>query len=68
MIEKGLRGYSDLVNYPKLMSEFETMNATFKYLSEIGYTTIKNEDYVKMVYDVKDKQTKLNTKNSINPK
>lgn len=61
MIEKGLRGYGDLVNYPELMSEFEIINATFKYLSEIGYTTMRNEDYEKMVHDVKDKQTKLNS-------
>lgn len=26
MIEKGLRGYGDLVNYPELMNEFEVMN------------------------------------------
>lgn len=61
MIEKGLRGYGDLVNYPELMSEFEVMDSTFKYLSEIGYTTMRNEDYEKMVHEVKDKQTKLNS-------
>lgn len=61
MIEKDLRGYGDLVNYPELMNEFENMNATYKYLSEIGYTTMKNEDYEKMVHDVKDTQTKLNS-------
>lgn len=61
MIEKGLGGYGDLVDYPELMSDFEAMNETHKYLSEIGYTTMKNEDYEKMVHDVKDKQTKLNS-------
>jgi hypothetical protein len=61
MIEKDLRGYSDLVDYPELINEFENMNATYKYLSEIGYTTMRNEDYEKMVHDVKDKQTKLNS-------
>lgn len=61
MIEKGLRGYGDLVNYPELISEFEVMDSTFKYLLEIGYTTMRNEDYEKMVHDVKDKQTKLNS-------
>lgn len=60
MIEKGLRGYGDLFDYPELMDEFEMMNATFKYLSDIGYSTMKNEDYEKMVLDVKEKQTKLN--------
>lgn len=63
MIEKGLRGYGDLVDYPELMNDFEAMNATYKYLSEIGYSTMKNEDYEKMVHDVKDKQTKLNSEN-----
>lgn len=61
MIEKGLRGYDDLVNYPELINEFEVMKATFKYLSEIGYSTMRKEDYQRMVYDVKDKQTKLNS-------
>lgn len=61
MIEKGLRGYGDLVDYPELMSEFEAMCEAFNYLSEIGYSTMKNEDYEKMVHDVKDKQTKLNS-------
>ena len=61
MMEKGLRGYGDLVDYPELMNEFEAMNATFKYLSEIGYSTMRNEDYEKMVHDVKDKQRKLNS-------
>ena len=61
IIEKGLKGYSDIVNYPELMNEFEAMNSTFKYLSEIGYTTMKNEDYEKMVHEVKNKQTKLNS-------
>lgn len=60
MIEKGLRGYGDLVNFPELMNEFEVMNATFEYLSDIGYSTMRNEDYEKMVLDVKEKQTKLN--------
>lgn len=60
MIEKGLGGYGDLVYYPELMNEFEVMNATFEYLSNIGYSTMKNEDYEKMVLDVKEKQTKLN--------
>ncbi|MCC8144990.1 MAG: hypothetical protein LIO93_00830 [Bacteroidales bacterium] len=60
MIEKGLSGYSDLVDYPELLEEFEIMNATFNYLSEIGYTTMRNEDYEKMVHEVKEKQTKLN--------
>ena len=44
------------------MKEFEIMNTTSKYLSEIGYTTMRNEDYEKMVHDVKNKQTKLNSK------
>ena len=61
MIEKGLRGYGDLIDYPELMSEFEIMNATYKYLSEIGYSTMRNEDYEKMVFDVKEKQIKLNS-------
>ena len=61
MIEKDLRGYDDLVDYPELMADFEAMNETYKYPSEIGYSTMKNEDYEKMVHNVKDKQTKLNS-------
>ncbi len=60
IIEKGLESYNEIVNYPELMSEFEIMNDAFRYLSEIGYSTMKNEDYEKIVHDVKDKQTKLN--------
>ena len=62
MIKKGMKNYSEIVNYPELMKEFEIMNTTSKYLSEIGYTTMRNEDYEKMVHDVKNKQTKLNSK------
>lgn len=43
------------------MREFEVMDSTFKYLAKIGYSTIKPEDYEKMVNDIKAKQTKLNT-------
>lgn len=57
-----MKNYSEIVNYPELMKEFEIMNTTSKYLSEIGYTTMRNEDYEKMVHDVKNKQTKLNSK------
>lgn len=63
MIEKGLRGYGELVDYPELMAEFKTLSATYEYLSEIGYTTMRNEDYQKMVHEVKDKQKKLNSGN-----
>lgn len=61
MIDMGLRSYRELVNYPELMTEFQIMHSTFQYLSEIGYSTMKNEDYEKMVYDIKEKQTKLNS-------
>lgn len=61
MMEKRLKNHSKIVSYPELMSEFETINTTVKFLSEIGYSTMKNEDYEKMVHDVKDKQTKLSS-------
>ena len=61
IIDMGLKGYRDIINYPELMREFEAMDSTFQYLSKIGYSTIKPEDYEKMVNDIKVKQTKLNT-------
>ena len=61
IINMGLKGYRDIINYPELMREFEAMDSTFQYLSKIGYSTIKPEDYEKMVNDIKVKQTKLNT-------
>lgn len=62
MIEKELKSNSEIANYPELMREFEIMDSTFKYISEIGYTTMRNEDYEKMVHDIRDKQTTLDTK------
>ncbi len=59
MMDKGLKGYGEIVNYPELMDEFKVMDAAHKYLKEIGYTIMKNEDYEKMVYEVKEKETKL---------
>ena len=53
-------GYLKIPN-KELMREFEAMDSTFQYLSKIGYSTIKPEDYEKMVNDIKVKQTKLNT-------
>lgn len=44
------------------MDKFEAMNDAFKYLSEIGYSTMRNEDYEKMVRDAKNTQSKLRYK------
>lgn len=52
----GLNGYHQLVNYPELMDEFQVIHSTFQYISEIGYSTVKPDDYENMVNDIKDKQ------------
>ena len=62
IIDMGLNGYRDIAKFPELMKEFEVMDSTFKYLTKIGYSTLKSEDYERMVNDIKVKQTKLNTK------
>ena len=59
IIDLGLKDNREILNYPELISQIEILNATSKYLSEIGYSTMKNEDYEQMVFDVKEKQTKL---------
>ena len=61
IIDMRLNGYRDITKFPELMKEFEVMDSTFKYLTKIGYSTLKSEDYEKMVNDIKVKQTKLNT-------
>lgn len=61
MLDMKLKGYEEIVNYPELMDEFKIMDASFKYLSEIGYSAIRSEDYERMVHDIKEKQTKLNS-------
>ena len=53
----GLNGYRDIAKFPELMKEFEVMDSTFKYLTKIGYSTLKSEDYERMVNDIKVKQT-----------
>lgn len=59
MTNMGLKSYREIVNFPELMTEFKIMDKTFKYLSEIGYSTVKHEDYEKMVYHIKENQTRL---------
>lgn len=59
MTEMGLSGYSEIINYPELMDEFWVMDSVFQYLTKIGYSTVKPDDYEKMVNDIRDKQTKL---------
>ena len=44
------------------MREFEVMDSTFKYLTKIGYSTIKSEDYKQMVNDIKVKQNQIQRK------
>lgn len=61
IIEMGLKGYRDIVKFPELMKEFEVMDSTFQYLTKIGYSSLRPEDYEKMVNDIKVKQTKLKT-------
>ena len=62
IIDMGLNGYRDIAKFPELMKEFEVMDSTFKYLTKIDYSTLKSENYERMVNDIKVKQTKLNTK------
>ena len=57
-----LKGYRDIISYLELMKEFEAMDSTFKYFTKIGYSTIKSEDYKKMVNDVKVKQNQIQRK------
>jgi len=59
MIDMGLSGYREIVNYPELMKEFQMMDSTFQYLTKIGDSTIEPEDYERMVNKIKDTQTKL---------
>jgi len=59
MTDMGLKGYRDITDYPELMAEFRVMDSTFQYLSKIGFSIIKPEDYEKIVKDIKEKQTKL---------
>lgn len=61
IIDMGLKGYRDIVKFPELMKEFEVMDSTFQYLTKIGYSSLRPEDYEKMVNDIKVKQTKLKT-------
>lgn len=61
IIDMGLKGYRDIVKFPELMKEFEVMVSTFQYLTKIGYSSLRPEDYEKMVNDIKVKQTKLKT-------
>ena len=63
MNNMGLKSYREIVNFPELMSEFKIMDKTFKYLSEIGYSTVKHEEYEKMVYHIKENQTRLKSGN-----
>jgi len=59
MLNMGLTDNSEILNYPELINEFQIMDSTFQYLTKIGYSTVKPEDYEQMVNDIKDKQTKL---------
>jgi hypothetical protein len=59
MTDLGLHGYREIINYPELMEEFQVADAVFKYLSEIGYTTVKQEDYKRMVNEIKETRVKL---------
>lgn len=58
MMKEGMQGYEDLIDYPELMKEFDILLETHNYISEIGYSTMKNEDYEKMVENAKEKQAK----------
>ena len=59
MMAMGLKGYEELSKYPELMSEFQVMDSTIKYLSEIGYTTMTPETYKTMFNEVREKQVRL---------
>ena len=60
MIDLGLKDNMELLNYPELMDMVIAVDSTWTYLTEVGYTTMKNEDYVRMVKEVREKQTRLN--------
>jgi len=59
MTDMGLKGYMEIIDYPELFEEFQIMDSAHKYLSKIGYSTVKPEDYERMVNDIRDKQEKL---------
>lgn len=61
----GLSGYNEIFNYPDLIEEFHVVNSTFQYLSQIGHSRMKAEDYERMVNEVKEQQSKKN--NITNP-
>lgn len=63
MIDMGLNSFRELVPYPELMEEFKIMDAAFKYISEIGYSTMKDEDYEKSINHISDKQKQLSIEN-----
>ncbi len=58
----GLNGYRDIAKFPELMKEFEVMDSTFKYLTKYGYSTLKSEDYERMVNEYKSKANKTEYK------
>jgi len=55
------KGYGELSKYPELMSEFQVMDSTIKYISKLGYTTMNPETYRTMFNEVREKQMRLKT-------
>jgi hypothetical protein len=64
MTDMGFNNYRDIIPYPELMNEFKIADSVFQYLWQIGHSTIKPEEYEKIVNEIKEKQTKLNVENS----
>lgn len=59
MMGVGLKSYNEIDNFPEFKDEYEAMTSTLNYISEIGYTTMKNEDYDKMLDHIKENRERL---------
>jgi hypothetical protein len=62
MATLGLNHYQQIQDNPELMKTYLQMDSTFKYLQQIGYSTLTAAQYSEKVNEIKIEQNKLKTK------
>ena len=57
MEEKGLNDYRKIQSYPELVQLYEEMDKTFKYIQQIGFSKLTDEQYREKVEQITSGQT-----------
>lgn len=58
MEAKGLNDYRDIQIFPELVQLFDEMDKTRRYLQQIGFSKLTDEQYREKVEQITSRQTK----------